>query len=122
MHGIILPKHDSAMIGETVMKTSAGAATHMPLARVVNLQHALETMKAQGIWIAGLDSEGDTDLLSFDGLIPVCVVVGSERGMRPTVRKQCDMIVRIPMWGRIESLNASVAAALMLYEVRRKRL
>jgi 23S rRNA (guanosine2251-2'-O)-methyltransferase len=122
VHGMVLPKHDSAMISDTVMKTSSGAASHLPLARVVNLQQAFDAMKEQGIWIAGLDADGDTDLLSFDGALPVCVVVGSERGMRPIVRKQCDMVVRIPMWGKVDSLNASVAAALMLYEVRRKRL
>jgi 23S rRNA (guanosine2251-2'-O)-methyltransferase len=90
---------------------------------VGNLGQALRTMKDAGIWIAGLDGEGDTDLFAFDGFTPLCVVVGSEgKGIRPSILKQCDFRVRIPMWGHIASLNASVAAALMLYEVRRKRV
>jgi len=123
VHGIIIPKHDSAQLTDTVMKTSAGAATHQPIARVGNLHQTLVDVKAAGIWIAGLAGDGDIDLFVLDGQLPLCLVIGSEgKGMRPLIRKTCDMMVRIPMWGRIDSLNASVAAALVMYEVRRKRL
>ncbi len=121
-HGIVLPQRDTAMINETVAKASAGAAGLLPAARVASLPQALEVIKEHGIWIIGLAGDGDTDLFSFDGARPVCVVIGSERGMRPIVRKRCDDVVRIPMWGEVDSLNASVAAALMFYEIRRSRL
>ncbi|MAT38693.1 MAG: 23S rRNA (guanosine(2251)-2'-O)-methyltransferase RlmB [Ectothiorhodospiraceae bacterium] len=122
-HGIILPKHDTPPLTDVVMKASAGAATHIPIAKVTNLRTALEKMKTAGIWIAGLAGEGEVDLFTLDGFKPLCIVVGSEgRGIRPTNLKACDELVRIPMWGRIESLNASVAAAVAMYEVRRKRV
>ncbi len=122
VHGLVLPKHEAAMISETVVKGSAGATSYLPVSRVVNLQQALEAMKERGIWIVGLDSNGGTDLFGTDGARPLCIVIGSEKGIRPVVRAVCDDMVRIPMWGRVDSLNASVAAALMLYEVRRSRI
>ncbi len=123
VHGIILPQRDSSPITDVVMKTSAGATAHLPIARVGNLHQALLQLKEADIWVAGLDAEGDTDLLAFDGYRPICLVVGSEgKGLRPLIRKSCDMLLRIPMWGQVSSLNASVAAALALYEVRRKRM
>ncbi|PLX30875.1 MAG: 23S rRNA (guanosine(2251)-2'-O)-methyltransferase RlmB, partial [Ignavibacteria bacterium] len=80
-------------------------------------------MKAEGVVVAGLDADGDTDLLELDGYRPICLVVGSEgKGLRTAIKERCDNMIRIPMWGRVDSLNASVAAALVLYEVRRKRL
>jgi 23S rRNA (guanosine2251-2'-O)-methyltransferase len=123
VHGIILPQRDSSPITDVVMKTSAGATAHLPIARVGNLHQALLEVKEADIWVAGLDAEGDTDLLAFDGYRPICLVVGSEgKGLRPLIRKSCDILLRIPMWGQVGSLNASVAAALALYEVRRKRM
>lgn len=123
VHGIILPQRDSSPITDVVVKTSAGATAHLPIARVDNLHQALLKMKESDIWIAGLDAEGDTDMLEFDGFRPLCLVVGSEgKGLRPMIRKACDILLRIPMWGKVSSLNASVAAALALYEVRRKRM
>jgi 23S rRNA (guanosine2251-2'-O)-methyltransferase len=122
-HGVILPKHDSASITDVVVKASAGAVSHIPVARVGNLHQALEELKRNGIWVAGLAGEGDTDLLQFDGFRPLCLVIGSEgKGLRPVIRSACDILIRIPMWGHIDSLNASVAAALAMYEVRRRRL
>ena len=122
-HGIILPKHDSAAITDVVVKSSAGAISHIPIARVGNLHQALEELKKNNIWVAGLAGEGDTDLLQFDGYRPICLVVGSEgKGLRPVIRSACDILIRIPLWGRIDSLNASVAAALALYEIRRRRI
>ena len=123
VHGIILPQRDSSPITDVVMKTSAGATAHLPIARVGNLHQALLQIKEADIWVAGLDAEGDDDLLAFDGYRPICLVVGSEgKGLRPLIRKSCDILLRIPMWGQVSSLNASVAAAIALYEVRRKRL
>jgi len=123
VHGVILPQRDSAPITDTVVKTSAGAASHIRIARVGNLHQALEKLKEAGVWVAGLDAEGDTDMLALDGFRPICLVVGSEgKGLRPVIQKACEIMIRIPMWGRVDSLNASVAAALVLYEVRRKRL
>lgn len=123
VHGIILPQRDSSPITDVVMKTSAGATAHLPIARVGNLHQALLQIKEADIWVAGLDAEGDDDLLAFDGYRPICLVVGSEgKGLRPLIRKACDILLRIPMWGQVSSLNASVAAAIALYEVRRKRL
>ncbi len=122
-HGIILPRKDSAGITDTVMKTSAGAASHLPVARVDDLAVSLNTLRQEGITIAGLSEDGEEDLLQFDGYRPLCVVIGSEgKGLSPAVKGLCDTLVRIPMWGQVESLNASVAAALMMYEIRRKRL
>lgn len=123
VHGVILPQRDSSPITDVVVKTSAGASAHLPLARVGNLHQALLQLKEHDIWVAGLDAEGDDDLIAFHGYRPVCLVVGSEgKGLRPLIRKACDILIRIPMWGQVSSLNASVAAALALYEVRRKRL
>jgi len=123
VHGIILPVRDTAPLTETVVKASSGSITHQVIARVNNLHQTLEQLKKKGVWIVGMDSEGDTDLLAMDGDRPLCIVVGSEgKGLRPLIKRSCDLMVRIPMWGHIESLNASVAAALVMYEVRRKRL
>ncbi|MFA6233610.1 MAG: 23S rRNA (guanosine(2251)-2'-O)-methyltransferase RlmB [Bacteroidota bacterium] len=123
VHGIILPHRDSSPITDVVVKTSAGATAHLPIARVDNLHQALMQLKEEDIWVAGLDAEGDTDMLGFDGYRPICLVVGSEgKGLRPLIRKSCDILIRIPMWGNVASLNASVAAALALYEVRRTRI
>lgn len=123
VHGIILPQRDSSPITDVVVKTSAGATAHLPIARVGNLHQALLQLKDADVWVAGLDADGDTDLLAFDGFRPLCLVVGSEgKGLRPLIRKSCDILLRIPMWGHVGSLNASVAAALALYEVRRRRL
>ncbi len=123
VHGVILPHRESSPITDTVVKTSAGAASHVRIARVGSLQKALDKMKAEGVVVAGLDADGDTDLLELDGYRPICLVVGSEgKGLRTAIKERCDNMIRIPMWGRVDSLNASVAAALVLYEVRRKRL
>lgn len=122
VHGIIIPKHRSAPITDVVLKTSAGAASHVRIVRTSNLAITLNELKRNNIWIVGLDEDGATDLFDFDSNIPLCIVIGNEaKGMRPIIRKLCDYTIRIPMWGKISSLNASVAGALMMYEVRRKR-
>lgn len=122
-HGVLLPKRGSAMITDTVVKSSAGATAHVPIARTDNLGRTLDEVKETGVWLVGLDERGDQDLFHFDGTLPLCLVVGSEgSGLRPVIRKRCDIMIRIPMWGQVASLNASVAAALAMYEVRRKRV
>ncbi len=123
VHGIVIPARNSASITETVIKTSAGAVHHVALARVGNLAQSLNKLKDAGIWIVGTDSDGDTDLFRFDGNRDICLVVGSEgKGMRPVIRKACDVVLRIPQFGKINSLNASVAGALAMYEIRRSRI
>ncbi len=122
-HGVILPRHDSAPLTETVVKAAAGATAHIRIARVGNLAQALAALKERDIWIAGMDDEGKSDLFRFDGDIPLCLVIGNEaQGMRPIIKKLCDTILRIPMRGKVSSLNASVAAGLAMYEVVRRRI
>jgi len=117
VHGILIPKHRSASVNATVMKTSAGAVSYMKVAKVPGIKTALDELKEKGLWIYGLDMEGDpyTDQ-KFDG--GVCLVIGSEGlGMSRIVRESCDFLVSIPMKGRIGSLNVSAAAAVVLFEV-----
>ncbi len=119
--GIIIPKRRSATLNPTVYKTSAGAASWLPVARVPNLGAAIDRLKKEGIWIYGTDMNGslytETD---FDG--GVALVIGSEGyGMSRLVREKCDFLVKLPMMGKITSLNASVAAGIFMYEVVRQR-
>jgi 23S rRNA (guanosine2251-2'-O)-methyltransferase len=121
-HGVIVGRDGAAMITDTVVKASAGAVAHIPIARVQNLHKALVEIREHNIWVLGLESNDGVDMYKSDLTVPICVVVGSEgKGMRPVVRKTCDILVRIPMHGRISSLNASVAAAVVMYEVVRQR-
>ena len=122
VHGVVLPKHHSAGVTETVTKTSAGASMHLPAARVTNLVQAMEELKEAGVWIIGTDSTADRPFTDVDYKGPVALVVGNEgKGMRRLVREQCDFLVQIPLHGRIESLNASVAGALVMFEAARQR-
>lgn len=122
-HGVILPRHRTAPLSATAMKSSAGALEHVPIAEVANLTRALERLRAAGLWCIGLDGTAETSL--FDLQLadePVCVVVGSEgAGLHRLVRETCDVLLRIPMAGHVASLNASVAGAMALFEVRRRR-
>ena len=121
-HGVIIPKRRSAGLTATVDKTSAGAAEHMAVARVANLPSALESLKKQGLWIYGAAAEGSAPLWKTDFTGPVCMVIGSEGdGMGRLVRACCDFIVSIPLLGRVSSLNASAAAAVLMYELVRQR-
>ncbi|MDR3363512.1 MAG: 23S rRNA (guanosine(2251)-2'-O)-methyltransferase RlmB [Clostridiales Family XIII bacterium] len=120
-HGIIIPKHRAASVNGTVMKTSAGAAAHMKIAKVPGMKAALDELKEKGIWLYGLEMEGslyrDT---KFDG--GICLVIGGEgQGMSRIVREACDFLVSIPMKGRLGSLNASAAAAIVLFEASAQR-
>jgi 23S rRNA (guanosine2251-2'-O)-methyltransferase len=119
--GVIIPKDSSVAVTPTVEVTAAGAAALVPLCRVTNTVRALEQLKERGYWNVGLVPHDGTDLYRFDAPERVVVVVGGEAGMRPLVAKHCDFTLSIPMFGRVESLNASVAAAIVLYELVRQR-
>lgn len=122
-HGLIVPRHRSAPLSAVAIKSSAGALEHLPVAEVPNLARAIEQLQASGIWTIGLDGTADTSLFSLSlADEPVCIIVGSEgTGLHRLVRDSCDALVHIPMSGQIESLNASVAGALALFEVHRRR-
>ncbi|HZX41681.1 MAG TPA: 23S rRNA (guanosine(2251)-2'-O)-methyltransferase RlmB [Myxococcaceae bacterium] len=122
VHGVVLPRDRSVGVTATVARASAGAVEHVPVARVTNLSRALEVLKTSGLWVAAADPEGDQALWDARLEGPLAVVVGAEGGgVRPGVLKHCDLRLRIPMAGQVGSLNASVSAALVLYEVARQR-
>lgn len=122
-HGVIIPKRRSAGLTAVVAKTSAGAVSYVPVARVPNLTATLKDLKKQGIWVFGTAAGGDTALYQADLKGPAAIVIGSEgSGMSRLVAENCDFTVRIPMKGQINSLNASAAAAILLYEAVRQRL
>ncbi len=120
-HGIIIPKRRSASLNYTVFKTSAGAASWLPVARVANIPVALDELKQNGVWIYGTDASGEEyNKVNLKG--PIGLVIGSEGfGMGRLVAKKCDFMLSLPMKGRITSLNASVAAGIFMYEVVRQR-
>lgn len=121
-HGVIIPKRRSAGLTAVVDKTSAGALEHMAVARVPNLVAAIETLKKNGLWIYGTAAEGSNELWKTDLTGPACIVIGSEgAGISRLVREKCDFLVSIPLRGQISSLNASAAAAVLLYEALRQR-
>ena len=121
-HGVIIPKRRSAGLTAVVAKTSAGAVAHVPVARVPNIPALLKDLKKQGVWVFGTAAEGTTELYSADLKGPAAIVIGSEgEGMTRLVREKCDFLVSIPMKGKISSLNASAAAAILLYEAVRQR-
>ena len=121
-HGVILPKHHAAPINATVAKASAGATEHLAVAEVTNIVTAIEELKQAGFWVVGLAADGDKTYSQVDYTVPIAFVVGNEgRGIRRLVKEHCDHLVRIPLFGRVESLNASVAGALGMFEVVRQR-
>jgi 23S rRNA (guanosine2251-2'-O)-methyltransferase len=120
--GVVVPERHSAPLSATVAKASAGAVAHLPVVRVTNLVHAVDAMKERGLWIVGIDPGANQDWTTFDYSGPVAIVLGGEhRGLRRLVREHCDLLVRLPMLGKVESLNISVAAAIVLYEAVRQR-
>ncbi len=122
-HGVIIPKRRSAGLTAVVAKTSAGAVSHVPVARVANLTQLLKELKDEGLWVYGATAQGDTSLYHADLKGPAAIVIGSEGdGMSRLVEETCDVRVSIPMRGKINSLNASAAAAILLYEAVRQRL
>ena len=121
-HGVIIPKRRSAGLTSVVAKTSAGAVSYLPVARVPNLPALLKELKDQGVWVFGTAADGDTGLYAADLKGPAAIVIGNEgEGMSRLVSEACDFKVSIPMHGRISSLNASNAAAILLYEAVRQR-
>lgn len=123
LHGIIIPKNRSVGLTDTVAKTSAGAIHHIPVARVTNLSRTIEELKSRELWIVGADQKSEQRIHDVDLTMPLGIVVGSEgKGIRRLVREKCDFLVQIPMTGKINSLNASVAAAILFWEVCRKKI
>ena len=122
-HGVIIPKRRSVGLTATVAKASAGAMEYMKVAKVGNINDAIRELKEKGVWVFGTAAEGSIPMYKADLRGPAAIVIGNEGdGMSPLVRKNCDVMVRIPMVGRITSLNASNAAAILLYEAVRQRL
>ena len=121
-HGIIIPKRRSVGLTATVAKASTGAIEHIPVARVTNLSRTIDELKDRGVWIVGTDAKESDDYRNLDGGMPLTLVIGSEgKGMSRLIREKCDFLVQLPMVGHVTSLNASVAASLLMYEVYRKR-
>ena len=121
VHGIIIPKRRSASLNATVAKSACGALEYMKVARVTNIPNTIDELKEQGIWVFGADMDGeDYEKVDFD--LPVAIVIGNEgKGIGNLTAKKCDRIVSLPMMGKINSLNASVAAGILMYEAVRKR-
>lgn len=119
---IIIPKDRSVKVNSTVMKTSVGALDNVKIVEVTNLNNTIKKLKKKNVWIVGTDMENSVAYDSIDYNVPIALVIGSEGfGMSNLVKKNCDFIARIPMYGKINSLNASVAAGIMIYEVVRQR-
>ena len=122
VHGIIIPKRRAVGLTATVAKSSTGAIEHIPVARVTNLSRTIEDLKERGVWIAGTDAKGSQDYRLMDGTMPLGIVIGSEgKGISRVIKEKCDFLYHLPMVGHVTSLNASVAASLLMYEVYRKR-
>ena len=122
VHGVIIPKRRSVGLTATVMKTSAGAAEHVAVARVTNLAQTIEKLKENGVWVAGADVAAEQDVYKMKFDMPLAMVIGNEsKGMGRLIKEKCDFLVKLPMLGRLNSLNASVAAGVLMYEVVRQR-
>lgn len=120
--GIVIPKDRSVSVNGTVIKTSAGASENMPISMVTNLNQTIKELKDNGFWIVGTDMENSTDYREIDYSGKIALVIGNEgNGMSRMIRNSCDFIAKIPMYGKINSLNASVAAGIMIYEVVRQK-
>ncbi|MBO7747515.1 23S rRNA (guanosine(2251)-2'-O)-methyltransferase RlmB [Paenibacillus sp. MWE-103] len=125
VHGVVIPKRRSASLTATVAKTSAGAVEYVPVARVTNMAQTIDKLKEAGVWIAGADVGAERDVfasgMKFD--MPLAVVIGNEaKGIGRLIREKCDFLIKLPMHGQLNSLNASVAAGVLMYEVLRQRL
>src|SRR6266516_5499894 len=120
--GAIIPERRAAGITGAVVKASAGASEHVPVARVVNIARTLDELKDQNVWVVGLDERGEKSYDELDYNMNCAIVLGAEgKGLHDLVRRKCDMLVSIPMMGSVSSLNVSVAGAIMMYEVQRQR-
>ncbi|GGG90652.1 23S rRNA (guanosine(2251)-2'-O)-methyltransferase RlmB [Paenibacillus radicis (ex Gao et al. 2016)] len=122
VHGVIIPKRRAAGLTATVLKTSAGAAEHVPVARVTNLAQTIDRLKQEGVWIAGTDLSAPQDVYKTKFDLPLAIVIGNEgKGIGRLIKEKCDFLVKLPMLGQLNSLNASVAAGVLMYEVVRQR-
>ena len=122
VHGIIIPKRRAASVNSTVSKVSAGAVEYMKIARVNNINETIRYLKEQDVWICGTDMDTNTIYTKQDYKMPIAIVIGSEGfGMSRLVKENCDFLVKIPMKGKITSLNASVSAGIIMYEVVKNR-
>ncbi len=122
VHGIVVRERRAAGITPAVVKASAGAVEYVNIARVANIAQAVVTLKKNGVWVTGIDMDGQTDYRAVDFTLPSAIVIGGEgHGLSDLVRRRCDWVASIPMKGKIMSLNASVAAAVVMYEALRQR-
>ena len=120
--GIIIPRHNSAEVNHTVLKTSSGAVNYIPIAKETNLSNSIKFLKDNGYWILGTDIQADQNTFDTDFKKPIGLVIGSEgSGMRKNIKGHCDILIRIPMAGKLNSLNASVSAGVILYEIFRQK-
>src|SRR5437660_7124516 len=121
-NGLVIPERRAAAVTGTVTKTSAGASEHMPIAKVTNISRSVEELKEKNIWVVGLDERGPQTYDALDYKMDCAIVLGAEgKGVHDLVRRKCDFLVSIPMLGKVSSLNVSVAAGVVLYEVVRQR-
>lgn len=121
-HGIVIPSRRCAPVTAAVYKASAGAVSHLPVARVKNLNYLVDKLKKQGLWVYGSDVRGLQDYHEVDYRNPLALVIGSEeKGISRLLKEKCDYLVKIPMKGRVNSLNASAAGAILMYEILRQR-
>ena len=122
VNGVIIPRHRSVGLTPVVAKISAGASEYVPVVKVANIARIIEALKESGIQTVGASDDAERTIYDIDFAVPTGIVIGGEeKGIRPLVRKKCDLMARIPMQGRISSLNASVAAAIVVYEALRQR-
>jgi 23S rRNA (guanosine2251-2'-O)-methyltransferase len=123
VHGVIVPRDRQSSVTSTVVKASAGATEHTPIARVTNLAQAIERLKKENVWVLGVETGCKEDIFTSDLKRDLAIVIGSEgRGIRRLVKQRCDFCVTIPMAGEVNSLNAAQAGAVALFEARRQRL
>lgn len=123
VHGLIIPDRRAVGLNATVSRASAGAIEYLPVARVTNLTKTIDSLKQQGLWFTAAEMEGELEFGQADLAGPMGLVVGGEgNGVSRLVREHCDQQIRLPMWGKVNSLNVSVAAGILMYEVRRQRL
>ena len=122
VHGVIIPKRRAVGLTAAVSKTSAGAVEYVPVARVTNMAQTIDALKKQGVWVAGAAGEATTEAFDADFTMPLALVIGNEhKGLGRLIREKCDFLVKFPMVGSIHSLNASVAAGVLMYEALRQR-
>ncbi|MFD2615235.1 23S rRNA (guanosine(2251)-2'-O)-methyltransferase RlmB [Paenibacillus gansuensis] len=122
VHGVIIPKRRSVGLTATVSKTSAGAVEYVPVARVTNIAQTIDELKERGVWVAGTDVSAKEDMYRTNLNMPIAIVIGNEqKGVGRLIKEKCDFLLKLPMFGQINSLNASVAAGVFMYEVVRQR-